>query len=170
MFVNWQHLRRMRQARPAAADVHESFSPQELLMDCISASTEYSTWRYICVSLRVVTQVSIPVWPWQQSSTSAGKVQWPRRLLPHFCMSYSYVNNILSTYTPLWLQYLRPFFFFTFPGRDVALPPLGRPQLQHPVIIWWAQLSASLHKSMLTASRQLSEEWWLIGSNICRGT
>lgn len=58
-----------------------------------------------------------------------------------------------------------------FQEVKAALPPLGRPHLQHPVIIWWAQLSASLlQKSMLTASRWPSEEWWLIGSNTCRGT
>lgn len=63
---------------------------------------------------------------------------------------------------------LRPY-YFTFPGRDVALPSLGKPQLKHPVLIWWTQLSVNLlQKSMLMASRWFSEEWWLIGSNTCR--
>lgn len=80
-------------------------------------------------------------------------------------LTMSFLHKVLSDCNALSL---RPY-SFTFPGRDASLPSLGRPQLQHPVIIWWTQLSASLlQKSMLMASRWFSEEWWLVGSNTCR--
>ena len=167
MFENWKLLKRVRQASPGAADVCESFCPQvqwgtpfQLALNTVLGGTSE---RALGQSRGYQYQYGHG----SRSGTSAQKGPFPAPTWTTAMLTISFLQELLSTCKA---SSLRPY-SFTFTGRDAALPPLGRPQLQHPVVIWWAQLSASLlQKSVLTTSRWPSEEWWLIGSNTCRGT